>query len=220
MSVNVQAVTDFKIAIGAVERAACQRLRKLATEVPADQAIVEIGSHLGRTAGFLGLGSTEGNGAPVTAIDPWEDRPLDSWPEGYFDERVIAGYSEDGVQARFQAHIDECGLSDVVTAKQGYADKVARYWRKPVGLLWHDAEHTADALEADLKAWAKKVVPGGWVLAHDAGNAHFGVIEGARAALPADEWDWESFDAGTNGCGLFRWKKKPHLRGHMAIRKR
>src|SRR5690606_15270126 len=70
---NVHAITDQKIAVGLVENPCCFRLREYAAKVPADQAIVELGAFKGRTTGWLALGASEGNGAVVHSVDPWDE---------------------------------------------------------------------------------------------------------------------------------------------------
>lgn len=199
---------------GQVERSVCRRLRALAAAVPADLAIVEIGAYRGRSTGYLVLGAQEGLGAHVTTVDPWTMRPLSSWPEGYFDEAVIGRYSQAETYAAFKAHMDLIGATKAMfTAKRGYGVNVGAKWTGPqVGLLWHDAEHTADAVEADLRAWVDHVAPGGWVVLHDAGNPHFGVEEGAARVLDADGWDWA-------GREVTRWHVKPGKRGALWVRR-
>lgn len=45
-------------------------LRELAMGVPADQAIVEIGTYRGKSACYLADGAAAGNGAHVWTVDP------------------------------------------------------------------------------------------------------------------------------------------------------
>ena len=52
------------------------RLAELAAQVPKTHWIVELGSHLGRSSGYLAAGSRAGRGARLVCIDTWggEDR--------------------------------------------------------------------------------------------------------------------------------------------------
>ncbi len=216
--IDAAAVTDFAIAKGAVEKAVCRRLRVLARAVPAEQRIVEVGAFKGRTTGWLALGASEGEGAVVTTVDPWDMRPLNSWPEGYFDTAVIGEYGKRETFDAFKDHMTRCGIdakgrgAAQVEIRKGYATQVGDRWRKPIGLLWHDAEHTVEAVAADLEVWAQHVVPGGWVALHDAGNAHFGVVEGAAKVLGNRSWDWKRRE-------LVRWRKHPDRRGALFVRR-
>ena len=56
---------------GYLQEDEAQRLTWLAARVPADKAIVEIGSLRGRSTCRLGLGAAAGLGAHVWAIDMW-----------------------------------------------------------------------------------------------------------------------------------------------------
>lgn len=221
--IDAAAVVDFKIAKGAVERAVCRRLRLLARQVPAEQAIVEIGAFKGRTTGFLALGAEEGNGATVTVVDPWDLRPAASWPKDYFDKAVVPEYGELSTFHAWRDHMARCGIEAKgrgrapVEYRKGYAVQVGARWSGPIGLLWHDAEHTAEAVAADLEVWARHVVPGGWVALHDAGNPNFGVIEGARKVLGNSSWAWGSRE-------LLLWhsksaKARPDRRGALFVRR-
>lgn len=216
--INAQAVTDPKVAKGAVERAVCRRLRQLAREVPKDRRIVEIGAFKGRTTGWLALGAEEGHGAVVTTVDPWDMRPLNSWPDGYFDLKVIGEYGKIETYDAFREHMRECNIdakgrgTAQVEVRKGYAVQVGERWNKPIGLLWHDAEHTTEAVAADLDVWAQHVQPGGWIALHDAGNPNFGVVEGAAKVLDNRSWDWRRRE-------LLRWKKKPYRRGALFVRR-
>jgi len=216
--IDAVAVTDPKVAKGAVERAVCRRLRVLAQAVAADHRIVELGAFKGRTTGWLALGAEEGNGAVVTTVDPWELRPLSSWPDGYFDLKVIGEYGQRATYDAFREHMTRCGIdakgrgAAQVEIRKGYAATVGERWSSPIGLLWHDAEHTAEAVAADLEVWAPHVVPGGWVVLHDAGNPNFGVVEGAAKVLDNMHWNWR-------GRRLLRWKKRPDRRGALFVRR-
>lgn len=208
--INVAEVTDFKRAVGAVERAACQRLRAAAAAVPANRHIVEIGAHLGRTTGFLALGASEGNSAPVTTIDPWETRPLDSWPDDYPDAHVIADYSAPDTHKRFLEHLARARIANV-DVRKAFAVDVAADWKHPVGLLWHDGPHSYDEVRADLEAWEPHVSRGGVVMLHDAGNPEFGVYDAAVEVLSGSRWGKPE---------LHRWRKHPEKRGTLTVRRK
>lgn len=223
--INETAVTDRTIAKGVTEAAVCARLRELARHVPADQAIVELGAYMGRTTGWLALGASEGKGAQVTAVDPWDLRPAESWPEDYWDNKARGSvYGAPETYEGFKAHMVECGIdarttnrgNPQVVVRRGYAANVGATWgrghARPIGLIFHDAEHTAEAIEEDLTAWAPHVVPGGWIVLHDAGNPSFGVVEGARRVLDNKAWDWA-------GRELMRWRKKPQQRGALLVQR-
>lgn len=218
--VNEQIVTDHKVARGSVEKSVCSLLRSLASSVPSDRKIVELGSFRGRSTGYLALGASEGEGAQVVAVDPWDLRSVDAWPEDYPDKHVASGtYRE--ARADFEAHLAAAGIrtavrgSAPVLARRGYAAGVGKSWSQgqTVGLLFHDAEHSADAVEADLRAWEPHLTDDAVVVLHDAGNPGFAVEEGAQRVLDAPGWDW-------SGRELRRWRKHPERRGALVVRRR
>jgi hypothetical protein len=213
--IDVQKVTDQKIAVGAVENPACWRLREYAALVPADQVIVEIGAFKGRTAGWLALGASEGSGAHVYSVDPWDQRLPDSWPEGYADRRITDQYGTSEAREFYLRHLDECRIADRVTPIQGFGVEVGKGWDGPkVGLLYHDAEHTKEAVAADLRAWLPHMADRSTVVLHDVGDPNFGVEAGAQAALARRKgWDWQ-------GREIQLWPKQPTKRGILIVHKR
>lgn len=200
-------VTDWRPghrAPGKVELGACQLLRRLAAEVPADQAVVELGAYQGRSTGWLLLGAQDGHGAHVTTVDPWGTR------SGAYTGRVRAAA---GAEAEFQAHMAAIGATDaVLTVRRELATSAAQQWAgPPVGLLWHDAGHGSAEVEADLRAWLPHLSPSAVVVLHDAARPTYGVVEGARRVLDAAGWDWPG--------QLIRWQRRPQRRGVLIVRR-
>lgn len=202
---------------GLVELAVCQRLRALAAQVPADEAIVELGAYQGRATGWLLLGASEGQGAHVTTVDPWTlYKPRQDTPE---ELSVLYGRAE--TYAVFKQHMDAIGATpDRLTVKRGYAHTIGRKWvGGPVGLLWHDAEHSADAVARDLEAWLPHLSEGAVVVLHDAGNPEYGVVEGALRVL-GDGWQFEDEDGRLHDePQVIRWRKNPQRRGMLVARR-
>lgn len=143
-----------------------ERLAWLASQVPADQAIVEIGSYMGKSTVCLAQGST---GARVHAVDPWE----------LGGQHQAWRYAKGSVFRTFRRQT----RGYKVTPHRGYSTEVAVGWNgPPVGLLFVDGEHTYDAVMADVNAWWGKTAPGAWVAFHDYDAKYPGVIEAV------DEW--------------------------------
>lgn len=222
MSIDADKVTEWRRKHrprGQVERPACQLLRTLAAQVPADRMIVELGAFQGRATGYLALGASEGHRAQVLTVDPWDSRPLASWGDSAQARAVLEQYGSAESFEAFKAHLARCGIdakqrgNAPVIYRRGYAANVGARWTgNPVGLLWHDAEHTADAVEADLRAWLPHLADNAVVVLHDAGNPGFGVPEGAQRVLDVPGWDWA-------GRTLTRWQKRPERRGTLVVRK-
>jgi hypothetical protein len=102
----------------------------------------------------------------------------------------------------------------VHTVVQATATAAASRWAgPPVGLLFHDAEHSAKAVARDIYLGKGLVAPGGVVVLHDAGNPQMGVVEGAKQVLDNQAWAWKTRQ-------LFRWGRAPLRRGVLIVRKR
>jgi hypothetical protein len=206
MPIAEQLVTDRKRARGQVERSALLILRALAAVVPEGQQIVECGAFCGRSTGWLLLGAQDGHGAHLTTVDPWGMRK-----DGYAPSS--AEYTD--AYPRFRDHMAAIGATPgVLTVKRGYAASCAAKWSgAPVGLLFHDAEHSADAVAADLAAWLPHLADDAVVALHDAGNLEFGVEAGAAVVLDTDGWDWA-------GRQFTPWGRHPDRRGLLVVRRR
>lgn len=211
---NLSAICDQKATPGYVEIPACERLRALAAEVPADRAIVELGAFGGRSTGWLGLGVSEGNGAPIVSIDCWDLRRPGDWPShapGY-----VKRYSDPEVEASYRAHLETTGVRPLVETIKGFSLDVVKTWkaegRPKIGMLWHDAAHEYDEVVADLRAWLPLLAKDAVVCLHDAGNPRYGVFDAARDVFSKRKtWDWE-------GHELHRWPKSPNRRGLLIVR--
>ena len=137
------------------------------------KVVVELGSWLGLCTTLL-LEETEESGAAVFAVDPWDAAFLRS------DETLHRQYARDPTAVRI---LDTVPLYDTflvnvwpyrqrcfpmrMTSGEGLA-AIARLGA-PVGMVYVDADHSYDAVRADLRACA----------------AHF-----PDALLCGDDWQW------------------------------
>lgn len=204
-------LNKVKAGRGLTERSACKRLATLASRVPKDQLIVELGAFRGRTTAWLAWGSEQGNGAPVLAVDPWDSLVVPE-VDGYLEPQYDRGeYAALGTFKDFQDHLLACGANRKVIIHKATAVEAAERKRPPnVALLFHDALHTADAVEADLAAWVPHLAPKATVVLHDVAEERFGVLEGANRVLP---------DADFRPPKIYRWRKYPHRRGIAVYRR-
>jgi hypothetical protein len=153
---NVRAATPEDIMI---------TLADFATQVPADQEIVELGVFQGRTALQLAWGASLGFGAHVTGIDPW-DLPGNVYSPPFTD-------AESRTWARHW--VDSLGYADKITLIHGFSHEVAGYWReangdKPVGLLYVDGDHTKEGAKRDMVVWSEHLAPGAIIAVDDYGH--------------------------------------------------
>ena len=136
-----------------------EALAHLASVVPADEAIVEIGSFRGKSTCYLAAGSKDGFGAKVFAVDPW-DTPGNA--SGRF------GFAEPSTRQRFDEQVRSMRFASRVTALQGFSADVAKRWKGPlVGLLFIDGDHAEASVRADFEAWKPKLRDGAMVVFDD-----------------------------------------------------
>ncbi len=134
-----------------------------------DGAVVEVGSHHGKSTILLALGLPEGR--RLTAIDPFDDP---RWGGGR--------------EARdaFEANLARAGVRDRVDLRQALSADVARDWSGPqVALAWIDGAHDLHSVLDDLDGWGPLLAPGGHLLIHDA----FSAIGTTQAVLRRLWWN-------------------------------
>jgi len=155
-----------------------QHLSWLAARVPANQGIVEIGSHKGKSSCFLAAGARAGQGAHVWAVDLWTAGA----------GRTYAHYSAEETWQTFQRQVESLGLSEAITPVQADSLRAAKYRRRPIGLLFIDGDHHYRACLADYRAWEKFVPAGGFIAFHDY-SPRYGVKRVIDEVLmPSGQW--------------------------------
>lgn len=138
------------------------RLMRLASAVPADRAIVEIGSFCGKSAAYLGVGSKLGAGAPVIAVDPWD---LLGNVAGKHDFTALEN------QEAFNGARRLLGLEEQVIGLRAFSTDAAKWLEPPpVGLLYVDGSHVYEDVRADLEAWRRHLAPDAVVAFDDYGT--------------------------------------------------
>lgn len=127
-------------------------LFRAAESVAPSRAIVEIGSHHGRST--IILASAGPDDVPFVAIDPYDDR---RW-----------GGGSPGLAA-FEANLMSCGLRDRVELIRSYGADVGSSWDGlPVGLLFIDGAHDYRSVSTELVTWLPHLSPDATVVMHDA----------------------------------------------------
>src|SRR5438876_2520952 len=90
-------------------------------------AIVELGSWRGRSTICLALGSKEGSGVPVIAVDRHTD----------------------GTFGDFQENIRRAGVADIVRPIRATSDEAFVGFEEPIELIFIDASHKYDDVRRD-----------------------------------------------------------------------
>lgn len=120
-----------------------EKLAELASLVPRDEVIVEVGSARGLSTCWLAHGS---RGAEIWSFDPWEEDP--------------------GGAAAFERNIEIVGAGELV---RQFNMRGTDYDgpRPTVGMLFHDASHAERDILADFKFWLPSLASRSWFVCHD-----------------------------------------------------
>jgi MMP 1-O-methyltransferase len=108
-------------------------------------AIVELGSWRGRSTICLALGSKDGPGVPVVAVDRHMDKTF----------------------VDFQENIRRAGVADLVRPIRATSDEAFAEFDEPIELIFIDASHKYEDVRRDFAQWVPLVVEGGTVAMHD-----------------------------------------------------
>jgi predicted O-methyltransferase YrrM len=158
-----------------------QVLYDYATQTPADQAIIELGSYHGKSTAYLAFGARQGQGQTVIAVDTWSEENSD-W------RSAVASRIASPTLEKFTEQLTWIGLIDQVTAYRGTTLDAAREYGEalktkdvdPVGLLYVDADHSYDAVMADFEAWRGLMAPDGIMIFDDYTKTNPGVVRALR----------------------------------------
>lgn len=130
-------------------------LYKIASLVPSNTCIVEIGSFQGKSTLLLAYGTQAGNMNKVYSIDPHLDfigvnggvfGPIDLQKKY---KNMVRNYKGDNIF--------------VVALKS----KQVCNWEIPIGMIFIDGDHTYEGVKFDYENFKENVVTGGKILFHD-----------------------------------------------------
>ncbi len=136
---------------GWLTEAQARTLFAAAAAVPQDRAIVEIGSHHGKST--IILASAAQHGVPVFAIDP------------FADERWGGGVP---ARTRFHENLQRAGVDAKVEAMRMTSTCAADRWDgRPVGLVYLDGAHDEESVLEDIDRWGSMLDNAGRLFIHD-----------------------------------------------------
>lgn len=173
---------------GHVSPAEMELLYRLASEVPNNGVIVEIGSFQGKSTVCLGLGAKQA-GAWVYAIDPHEDVQINETI--HYGMENHAALLKNLVDFEIADRVRVIGLPSVLAHRAWGHETIWRYDRDWVNdlpvidLLWIDGSHDHYNVVNDLWSWRKSLSLTGKIALHDA-NGHFPDVTQAMNEFIAD----------------------------------
>jgi predicted O-methyltransferase YrrM len=170
---------------GLISRDVGEALHNFAACVPQDQAIVELGSYLGKSTSYLATGALIGYGARVYAVDAWSIE-VSAWRSSVLGRLPSPKYDA------FLTQLDKAGVRDHVTPIRSLstlaADLFADFGGQDaaIGLLYIDGDHHKAAAMADLRAWRRFLAPDAVIVFDDYGTTQNPGVKAAVAELEAN----------------------------------
>ena len=138
----------------------------LAACIPAQGAIVEIGSFKGRSTVMLAKVASHYGLGPVVSIDP-HNHNLSTGSE---EENLPSTYEE------FLTSLRCAGVEQHVEVHHAFSGDVSRKWDRKIRFLWIDGDHSYQGARADFEGFFPFLASGGVVALHDALNTFPGPI--------------------------------------------
>jgi hypothetical protein len=177
MTVVSRVPRELRPVTGATPEPVMVVLANLASRIPPDQAIVELGVFHGKTALMMAWGARVGGGARVWAIDAWD------LPGNTYGPPFNLASTRDRAFLNVGVH----GFGDKVTLVQGFAlDEAAKWAGPPVGLLFLDDDHSRGAVLANVEAWSPHLAAGATLAFDDYGHPDWpGVAEAVDEMVAA-----------------------------------
>ncbi len=171
-------------------------LRWLAEQAQQHQRIVEVGSWLGRSA--VALADNVAGAIPeprvgiVYCVDVWDGTIAPGMSGG--------GWTRETCYAAFRENAKgRC----IVPVRRRSPEAVRGFDFMSYDMIFLDADHSYEAVRADIEAWRPVLAPGGLLCGHDFSEQFDGVRRAVREMLPnyhlGPGWLWcwkESFDDG------------------------
>lgn len=146
----------------------------LAEYGPGQGAVVEIGSFLGKSTCWLGLGALSAGREKITAIDYFKPLSFTAESEDKMDQAIV---KEGSTFPFFTQHINEFGLQDQVEPIVSDSSIAAKAWGdRSIRLLFIDGHHEYDSVKQDFALWSPFVQQSGIIVFHDYSQSWPGVI--------------------------------------------
>lgn len=142
-------------------------LYTLAREAAGLGPCLEVGSYCGKSTVWLGTACRE-RGRALFSIDHHRGSEEQQPGEAYFDPALFdyRAFCVDTFGA-FRQTLKRAGLEETVVPLVCSSAVAAREWTTPLGLVFIDGGHSAQAAQTDYRCWSGHVVPDGYLLIHD-----------------------------------------------------
>jgi len=128
---------------------------------------LEIGSYCGKSTIYIGAACKTNNGI-LFSIDHHRGSEEQQPGQAYFDPGLFdPKIGRPDTFQEFRKTIEKADIEDTVVAMVCRSDVAARLWATPLGMVFIDGGHTAEAAITDYECWVRHILPGGYLLIHD-----------------------------------------------------
>jgi MMP 1-O-methyltransferase len=164
MKINREEIDRVK---GFLDEREADCLYKLALKAGKKGPCLEIGSYCGKSSVYLGMACKESS-TVLFSIDHHTGSEEQQPGEEYFDPELLD--KETGkidTLRHFRKTIFDFGLENIVIPLIGRSAIIGKVWKTPLSLIFIDGSHAYESVLNDYDIWAKKLIPGGYLLFHD-----------------------------------------------------
>lgn len=164
-------------------------LFQLASDLPVDANVVEVGSWMGASTCFIAAG-LKGSSAKVYAVDNFAGQSTcgedAAWYQRHFDA-LGASSTLDIFKANFAA-LGLSARSEPVVSDSVAAARALERLRGSIDFIFIDGDHSYEGCRADIEAWTPFVRKGGVMAFHDFGSRASGVTQAIFEAVKAQHF--------------------------------
>lgn len=139
-------------------------ISQLASTVPSNGLIIEIGSYAGRSA-FHWAANSDAS-VRLVCMDPFTLNKLDPSDRSYLSGDPTLIDQERSLAEVFLHYL--APYQSKVELIRSYSPPAA--WDQPADMIFLDGSHLTENVLADLRFWDKRLKPGGRLLGHDIGH--------------------------------------------------
>jgi cephalosporin hydroxylase len=154
---------------------------RMINRAPNDAIFVEVGCWLGKSTAYCARRIHDsGKSIRFYAVDTWEGSPNEP---ALMEAVAQAGGS---VFEMFQSNMEEAGVIESITPVKMPSVAAAELFEdRTLNFVFIDADHTCDAVKADIAAWRPKIKSGGTLAGHD-WNTYGSVQQAVTSMLGGD----------------------------------
>ena len=145
-------------------------LARVASSLPTDAVIVEIGSFLGSSAVLLAGGRMVAGSGVVHCVDPF-DGSGDAHSVPVY--RQITDELSESIRVRFDRSVIDAGVAARVMVHEGPAEQVGATWTSAIDMLFLDGDQSPLGARSAYDIWSPFLKPGGIIAIHNSADRQY-----------------------------------------------